>query len=214
MLVYNTVRIGAMVDDLAASGHVVARHNLARASPTVDAHMIATGSCHFNRAIGGRSAPSSDGPSAAPRNGKTATPEAYSRVNFRTDAAATPSWVKSRSPRGPPTTGRRPRAGDEHPSRRLTGRSSPTSSSMTTPTHRPRRQHVLQERRPTLHTNSRSSARAKIERSSSWPPRSLRQRAIQSSRQGRVVKERGVRPPVRTCIAPSRRERRSCRRRR
>jgi hypothetical protein len=40
----NTVRIGAIVDELAAAGHEVAREDLASVSPMLDAHVIATGS--------------------------------------------------------------------------------------------------------------------------------------------------------------------------
>jgi hypothetical protein len=75
VLVWNTVRIGAIVDELATSGHAVAREDLARVSPMLDAHVIATGSYHFDRTVRGRLAPS-DGRAASLRGGKTATAEA------------------------------------------------------------------------------------------------------------------------------------------
>jgi len=51
VLVWNTVRIGAIVDDLAATEHEVQPGDLARISPMIDAHVIATGSYHFDRAV-------------------------------------------------------------------------------------------------------------------------------------------------------------------
>jgi len=72
VLVWNTVRIGTIVDELAAA---VAREDLARVSPMLDALVIATGSYHVDRAVRGRSAPSIDGPATTPRSGKTATLE-------------------------------------------------------------------------------------------------------------------------------------------
>lgn len=46
--------IGAIVDELAATGHEVRREDLARISPMMDAHVIATGSYHFDRAVRAR----------------------------------------------------------------------------------------------------------------------------------------------------------------
>ncbi len=54
VLIWNTVRIGAIVGELEAAGHQVAREDLARISPLHDAHVIATGSYHFDRAIRSR----------------------------------------------------------------------------------------------------------------------------------------------------------------
>ena len=54
VLVWNTVRITAIVDELAAAGHVVKPEDLARVSPLLDGHVIATGSYHFDRAIRAR----------------------------------------------------------------------------------------------------------------------------------------------------------------
>jgi Tn3 transposase DDE domain len=48
VLVWNTVRIGQIVDALAASGHAVARDVLARISPL--AHVIPSGTYHFGDA--------------------------------------------------------------------------------------------------------------------------------------------------------------------
>jgi TnpA family transposase len=54
VLVWNTVRIGAIVAELAATGHEVRPADLARISPMLDAHVIATGSYHFDRAVRAR----------------------------------------------------------------------------------------------------------------------------------------------------------------
>jgi len=51
VLVWNTVRIGSIVDELEAGGQPVSREDLARVSPLLDAHVIATGSYHFDRAV-------------------------------------------------------------------------------------------------------------------------------------------------------------------
>jgi hypothetical protein len=51
VLVWNTVRIAAVVDELESGGHPVGREDLARVSPLLDTHVIATGSYHFDRAI-------------------------------------------------------------------------------------------------------------------------------------------------------------------
>jgi TnpA family transposase len=51
VLVWNTVRIGAIVDELEAGGQPVSPDDLARVSPLLDAHVIATGSYHFDRAV-------------------------------------------------------------------------------------------------------------------------------------------------------------------
>lgn len=51
VLVWNTVRIGAILDELANADHTVRTDALARVSPLLDTHVIATGSYHFNRAI-------------------------------------------------------------------------------------------------------------------------------------------------------------------
>jgi TnpA family transposase len=57
VLVWNTVRIGAIVDELEATGHHVAREDLARISPLLDGHVIATGTYHFDRAAQMRATP-------------------------------------------------------------------------------------------------------------------------------------------------------------
>lgn len=62
VLVWNTVRIGGIVDELRAAGQTVDSADLARVSPLLDAHIIATGSYHFERAI--RRARSTTVPSA------------------------------------------------------------------------------------------------------------------------------------------------------
>ena len=65
VLVWNTVRIGAIVDELAAAGHTVRPEDLARVSPLLDSHVIATGSYHFDRAISARAVskrPENSGP--------------------------------------------------------------------------------------------------------------------------------------------------------
>jgi hypothetical protein len=54
VLGWNTVRIGGTVDELAAAGYEVRGEDLARVSPMIDAHVIATGSYHFNRAVRSR----------------------------------------------------------------------------------------------------------------------------------------------------------------
>ncbi len=51
VLVWNTVRIAGIVDELEAGGHAVDREDLARISPLLESHVIATGSYHFERAI-------------------------------------------------------------------------------------------------------------------------------------------------------------------
>jgi hypothetical protein len=51
VLVWNTARISAIIEQRAAAGHEVRREDLARISPMLDAHVITTGSFHFDRAI-------------------------------------------------------------------------------------------------------------------------------------------------------------------
>jgi Tn3 transposase DDE domain len=51
VLVWNTVRIAGIVDELEAGRHPINRDDLARLSPLLDSHVIATGSYHFDRAI-------------------------------------------------------------------------------------------------------------------------------------------------------------------
>jgi hypothetical protein len=76
VLVWNTVRIAEVVDELAKAGHEVARADLARVSPMLEEHVIATGSYHFDRAVRRAAAPSPGPATNAGRKGKAPAAEA------------------------------------------------------------------------------------------------------------------------------------------
>jgi TnpA family transposase len=73
VLVWNTVRIGAILEQLSAAGHEVRREDLARISPMMDAHVIATGSYHFDRAVRARAAAADPRTSQPRQRGGTPT---------------------------------------------------------------------------------------------------------------------------------------------